>query len=279
MSGYVDNKDVMKYLIHDVAQLVNLAPGTIRKYEEAGILKSVRNEITGYRYFHLFDINVLMRVRMYRSYGMSLKEIKNILYEKHPEATILHLKKRMTAIEKEIEWQKYILSHLKKLLRKIAQMKKFENRIIIAYRPALYGLLYRDDLLLTKDTGLRKLVNRWMSYMPLSQTLFSYQDDSSKDWDERFRVGLCIDRKDAEFLGVCVNQHVFYIEPCPAVYTIVPVQGLNERVHDKIPEILNMMKAQGLLYTGTIYVRTITSFDWGSSLCAYNEYWIPFKEL
>lgn len=70
----------MTYKIGEVAKLLGISSETVRYYEREGVIQSQKiDQESGYRYYEALDINALMRVRMYRNYGFTLQEAKEML--------------------------------------------------------------------------------------------------------------------------------------------------------------------------------------------------------
>ena len=70
----------MAYKIGEVAKLLGISSETVRYYEREGVIQSQKiDQESGYRYYEALDINALMRVRMYRNYGFTLQEAKEML--------------------------------------------------------------------------------------------------------------------------------------------------------------------------------------------------------
>ena len=70
----------MAYKIGEVAKLLGISSETVRYYEREGVIRSQKiDQESGYRYYEALDINALMRVRMYRNYGFTLQEAKEML--------------------------------------------------------------------------------------------------------------------------------------------------------------------------------------------------------
>ena len=69
----------MAYKIGEVAKLLGISSETVRYYEREGVIQSQKiDQESGYRYYEALDINALMRVRMYRNYGFTLQEAKQM---------------------------------------------------------------------------------------------------------------------------------------------------------------------------------------------------------
>ena len=65
----------MAYKIGEVAKLLGISSETVRYYEREGVIQSHKiDQGSGYRYYEALDINALMRVRMYRNYGLPYRK-------------------------------------------------------------------------------------------------------------------------------------------------------------------------------------------------------------
>lgn len=69
-----------KYKINEVAQRLGLSAGTIRYYEEKGLLSVEKDKENGYRLFTEEDVYKLWSVAYHRSFQMSLKDIYTLKY-------------------------------------------------------------------------------------------------------------------------------------------------------------------------------------------------------
>jgi DNA-binding transcriptional MerR regulator len=279
MRDFLSKGRTPKYLIHDASKLAGIAAQTIRYYEEMGIINGERDENTGYRFFNTADIHTLMICRMYRAYGFNLRETKTILDEKGIETAAEMLRGREKGLEQEIIRQQYILDHLRRLIGRIDGLEEKENVLSFTERPALLGLLYRRDQQITADIHVRNCVSGWMEYMPMPQPLIYYEADCEKTWIERYNMGLCMTREDAEFLRLKPNRVVFSIEPCPCVYTVVKLKVRPTTIHSQMPGLMEKMARRGLECAGPICGRMILPLDRQSPAShAYFEFWIPYRE-
>ena len=64
----------MKYRIGEMAEFFGLTKEAIRYYERKGIVTSIRDERTGYRYYERDEITTLKQIRTYESLGFSLDD-------------------------------------------------------------------------------------------------------------------------------------------------------------------------------------------------------------
>ena len=69
----------MHYLISDLSRITGMSIEGIRKYEKEGIIAPQRSENGQYRIYDYLDITSMMRSRMYRALGFSLKETGELI--------------------------------------------------------------------------------------------------------------------------------------------------------------------------------------------------------
>lgn len=67
------------YSISEVAQRVNLSVSTLRYYDYQGILFFINKDENGYRMFTEQDIEDIIFIKELKNYGISLKQIKDIV--------------------------------------------------------------------------------------------------------------------------------------------------------------------------------------------------------
>ncbi|MBR5328801.1 MAG: MerR family transcriptional regulator [Firmicutes bacterium] len=104
-----------KYLIHEVAEQLNIAPSAIRFYEKKGLISPVKDPVSGYRIFDEYDIYKLWSITYHREFDLSVDEIYRLKHSDTLEAILDMVKKQkeetMNRIEKEKRqlgaWQYY----------------------------------------------------------------------------------------------------------------------------------------------------------------------------
>ena len=104
-----------KYLIHEVAEQLNIAPSAIRFYEKKGLISPQKDPENGYRVFDEYDIYKLWSITYHREFDLSVDEIYKLKHSDTLEAIDDMVKKQkeetMRRIEKEKRqlgaWQYY----------------------------------------------------------------------------------------------------------------------------------------------------------------------------
>ncbi len=69
----------MAYTVKQLADLSGVSPRTLRYYDEIGLLKPAEINLAGYRLYQQREVDRLQQILVYRSMGLPLKEIQQIL--------------------------------------------------------------------------------------------------------------------------------------------------------------------------------------------------------
>lgn len=105
--------DIKLFSIGDVAKMFHLSVGSLRHYEEIGLLKPERvDEYSGYRYYSVRQFEALNTIRYLRALDMPLNEIADFLGNREVD----RIKDKLLA-QKEI------------VLAKEAELKRIERKI------------------------------------------------------------------------------------------------------------------------------------------------------
>lgn len=95
----------MEYSINNLAKLAGISTRTLRYYDEIDLLSPKRISSSGYRVYGQKEVDQLQHILFYRELGISLDEIKNILWSKDYDCIaslqdqLLNLKEKKEHIE------------------------------------------------------------------------------------------------------------------------------------------------------------------------------------
>ena len=93
-----------KMTVGEFAKLKNISQETLRHYDRMGLLKPQwTDEMTGYRYYSIFQYETLSTILELRDLGMPLKEIKEFLGKRDVDRTIQLLEERHKQLSLEIQ--------------------------------------------------------------------------------------------------------------------------------------------------------------------------------
>ena len=114
----------MEYTIKNLAQLAGVSVRTLRYYDEIGLLKSCRVNLSGYRIYGEKEVDLLQQILFYKSIDMKLEEISQVIYQ--PDFNICqaleeHYKE---LISKKNQIEQLILTVEKTIAYKKGEIKK-----------------------------------------------------------------------------------------------------------------------------------------------------------
>lgn len=99
--------------VSKLASACGLSRTTVLYYESQGLLKPGQRTGSNYRVYGDREVNLLRQIRMYRSVGMSVREIREVLAGRDSDVTSA-LKRRLAEVGEEIET---LRGHQKAILR------------------------------------------------------------------------------------------------------------------------------------------------------------------
>lgn len=157
------------YTISQIAEMFNITTNKIRFYEKKGLLVSIRQSDNQYRKFNEDDIVKLQSILLYRSIGLSIDSIKNILKNNEKENYLTHFNNQWKLVNDEIHRLNIIRKSLEEVIDKI-----YEE--IDDYK-------IKDDLLeiINESNKLNNIKNEWEDKWNFNSWAKSYDDDVKKD--------------------------------------------------------------------------------------------------
>lgn len=144
--------DLQKLTIGQMAQLNRISEQTLRLYDKEGLLKAQEVDLnSGYRYYHILQSARLDLIQNLKMYGLTLKQIKDILDSNDVE----DIKQQLEYQEKEIDIRIKQLSHTRHTLKRVLDnYKKYEalpknGQIFFEYQSErqIYTLTCEQDFL------------------------------------------------------------------------------------------------------------------------------------
>lgn len=119
------------YKIKDVAKKYELTSRTIRYYEEIGLIESIRDEDSNYRYFSKSELEKLEKIVILRKLDISIKEIKDIFISNDINILVDVFKKKKQELKSGIlgmEMLEKIIDHFLRIIgtKNISYIDGFE---------------------------------------------------------------------------------------------------------------------------------------------------------
>lgn len=183
----------MKYKIGEIAKLFGMTTEGIRYYEDSGIVTPKKQEDSNVRYYDVWDIHMLIRVRTYRQIGFSLAEVSNLI--NHQES--IDMAKVLTEKEKDIEADIIKQLNVLKYVRKIRSMTEEAKEMIGQYRleycPAIYRLEMQHQHQLLTAPLLESLIQKWIGKTPYLFTSALFPKVEIETKGDCYTIGLAIE--------------------------------------------------------------------------------------
>lgn len=107
------------YSISDVSKIFNISTNKIRFYEKKSLLKPIRDGENEYRRFTKDDIMTLQAILLYRSIGISIKDIEDIMKNGNSQNYLCHFNNQWEMVNNEIQRLMLIRDSLGDILDKI----------------------------------------------------------------------------------------------------------------------------------------------------------------
>lgn len=157
------------YTISQIAKVFNVTTNKIRFYEKKGLLSPIRKYDNKYRKFNDEDIIRLQSILLYRSMGLTIDSIQNILKNDEKENYLTHFNNQWKLVNDEIHRLNTIRKSLEQVIDKIYEETN-DYKI-------------KDDLLeiISESNKLNNIKNHWTDKWNFNSWAKSYDDDVKKD--------------------------------------------------------------------------------------------------
>lgn len=116
-----------KYNIKEVAKLFNITTNKIRYYEKQELINPIRDEENDYRIYREKDIMQLQAVLLYRSIGLSIKTIKEIIKRNDGIDYLEHFNRQWIMVNDEIHRLNTIRESLEKIIDTLYEDEKMNS--------------------------------------------------------------------------------------------------------------------------------------------------------
>jgi DNA-binding transcriptional MerR regulator len=161
----------MKYMISELAKLLNVSTNTVRRYERFGHIKSERDDNNGYRYYSKGDITRLMSVRVLRKYGFTHNDI--IKMRDYSLQELIHTYQvQIQNMDEEIVYLTSLRHRLSDDLILFGKAKEINHNIYIRDGIEYSYILYQSgDKLLLEENRIKK-IHEYLYLAPKVQLIY-----------------------------------------------------------------------------------------------------------
>ncbi|HAK42254.1 MAG TPA: methyltransferase [Clostridium sp.] len=206
------------YTIREVAELLNITTNKIRFYEKKGLLNPLRDVDNEYRKFNHEDIMKLQSILLYRSIGLSIKDIRDILKSYDNMGYLNYFNNQWEVVNDEIHRLSTIRKSLENIIDKLYEADQNVNEDILYDIGEANKLNYiknnwRDkwnfnswartyDKSVSEDRGELKI---YKNYKTILQRVYDLADSSCTDKPQVLEIGVGTGNLASKFLGKGYN--------------------------------------------------------------------------
>lgn len=273
----------MTYKIGEIASLLGISHETVRFYEKQGLIAPARDQHNGYRLYHAVDLNVLMRMRSYTSLGYTVNEAISLIRDGDLYDLSRAIGDKSAEIARQIEAQSRLLLCMQLRSRHLRRVSSMLGECVIENSPALYGIVYRNNLDISEDITTRRRVREWMEMRPFSEAMLMYDRAYwSDDCDMHlYRTGLCMDEVFAGHFGVDRDEKVIHFPSVRSVYSVTKVPYEADLSHEdrnhSFDHARKFIHERKLRVVGDSVGRTLHTSHKSGETVHYCEQWIPIE--
>lgn len=261
-----------KYKIGEVSQLLGITPETIRYYEKEGIIMPNKDQMNGYRYYTIQNINELLDVIFYRRIDVPIQDIRNIINKGDFDdmCNLIQLKSiEMTA---KIEKQKIMLKKLNIIQQSINDVKESLYQYSVRAFDTCFILMKDYDGIMKAEEGISLFAVEHFEFATYME-LFEIRNE------EPFKkcTYMVMDKSIAEDMGILDElKGKEFIEYPKCIYTTIAVKQYTVQIEEILP-VLNWMKHSEYEMIGNIYCNYIFYSHENSNQSSYMELYIPIE--
>ena len=175
----------MEYKINDFADLTGVTTRTLRYYDEIGLLKPERIDTNGYRIYGPHQVDIMQQILFFRSMGISLSNIKEIIYSPDFEKSKA-LEEHLSMLNKKKAHIDILIKNINKTIaslkgeKTMADKEKFEGfkDFLITENEEKYGKeireKYTDKVVNKSNQKLKSMADdEWQYQEDLKNEIFS----------------------------------------------------------------------------------------------------------
>lgn len=265
----------MDYKIGNVAELLGISSQAIRYYEARGVVNPDKSKLNNYRNFSTWDLDILIRTRILRSYGYSISEVTEIL--NNPDVLDLQekFKSQEEKIKETIEWNLNLLSRIKEEDKNIMDSMGMEGKYLIQNRPGMYRLEAPMEMNKQEEIEYRKFTKKWIDMAPFIYGSIRVSKENYENRQDNFYFGQVIDGDYKDYFNIKENKYITYLPPKSCLYTIIKFNSETGFSTNLLNQTIEYMNSQGLELKGDVITRIGLLNRLDNKYNCYHQSWFP----
>lgn len=270
----------MRYRIGEMAEFFGMTKEGVRFLERQGVIRSVRDERNGYRYFPREEITRLKQIRRYQSLGFSLEEAQRIIGETGREEIAERLAEKQRELEEKARQIERMQRQLTLQQEVVAHLLGPHERIWLGERPELLFFPRVPDEASGSTPHEREAIARaraqekeWiLAAPPCTLGAMHYAADGSG----RRMLGSIVRAEAARTVGLRESERTVRLMPCPCICGVVEAP---EKTAPDVTPLLAFGRENGLELCGDVFgIFWLTYCTEKGDRWAIHEIYAPYAQ-
>ncbi|MEG2083435.1 MAG: MerR family transcriptional regulator [Oscillospiraceae bacterium] len=171
--------DLQKLTVGQMAKLNHVTEQTLRLYDREALLRPARTDAcTGYRYYHINQSARLDLIQALKTYGMTLRQIKELFFEENPNAIKELLGAQMTAVDSKLKELARAKSAIGRALENYQKYEALPKNGEIFFEYIAERKIYKyecvNNFFEQDDTGYEYMLRELKQHLVLNEIPMSY---------------------------------------------------------------------------------------------------------
>ena len=264
-----------QYRIGDYAKYLGVTPDLLKHYEDAGLIKPDRSE-SGYRYYRFNTAMLLIESIRLRNYGMTLREIREILVENSFDNCTMEnrLASNMHLLREEISLNEALVQDYEEFLEWKKPLDDRDFDWSIRWSKPMYFLPHTDGERFLDEPLIYEILRSWMSHIPVVKSSLRLGADGQLTW------GFVIEQDKQNRLCLPLNDSVIALPSRKMLY--YQFRARIPRIADEHPSLnpaMQILSRMNLKPDGPAYRTTLMPCNWKKGIeNQYGYYAVPIAE-
>ena len=273
----------MRYRIGQISKMLNTSVETIRFLEQKGLIIPEKDAASGYRYYNIWDVNLILDYQKYRQIGFSSKEAVSLARSSNIDHFIAKLAEKEDEAEFLARFYEAKAAKLRNYQTVLVNAKKMLGRYIIMNSPENYSLFLRsvdaDRLHVVDARESEGSYEEMTKYYPFAEHIYRIKQEwlDSEKHRQDAQWGFTMKKRWVDALEIRHLPQMEHIESTTALFTVIPVGERQFFSADLLTETFSYMAANDYQLSGNIMGVYLATVNEGGQRIRYMEVWVPVK--
>lgn len=156
------------FTIKEMANQLGVTTNKLRYYESAGLIEPHTNDRTGYRYYSVLDTRRFNASRLYRAFGLSINECKELMGGLPHSELVTALERQEEAMGQKISYEMDKLLALSFWKPYISNVLLDVDRAHAINFPTVYRIVISHDEKRIRDEKREHCFQKWIDVFPIT---------------------------------------------------------------------------------------------------------------